>query len=130
MRHEPILARRTSAIARSEIVAAFTFALDLTEGQPQGHSIRACFIASELAREIGLTGDDWSAVYYATLLKDLGCSSNAARIHELYKADDLSFKANWKTVAPGLASPPCVSCSRTLRKAPRSRRGSRLSAIS
>lgn len=104
MRHEPILARRTSTITRSEIVAAFTYALDLTEGQPQGHSIRACYIASELAREIGLTGDEWSTVYYATLLKDLGCSSNAARIHELYKADDLSFKANWKTVAPGLQS--------------------------
>jgi HD-GYP domain-containing protein (c-di-GMP phosphodiesterase class II) len=104
MRHELILERPIATVCRSEIVAAFTYALDLTEGQPQGHSIRACFIASELAREIGLAGDEWAAVYYATLLKDLGCSSNAARIHELYRADDLAFKSAWKTVAPGLPS--------------------------
>lgn len=32
------------------------------------------------------------------LLKDLGCSSNAARICELYATDDLSFKRDFKTV--------------------------------
>ncbi|MXO60749.1 HD domain-containing protein [Altererythrobacter salegens] len=99
-----MLERRVATVCRSEVVAAFSYALDLTEGQPQGLSIRACYIAGELAREIGLSGDDWATVYYATLLKDLGCSSNAARIHELYRADDLAFKNRWKTVAPGLKS--------------------------
>jgi HD-GYP domain-containing protein (c-di-GMP phosphodiesterase class II) len=32
------------------------------------------------------------------LLKDLGCSSNAARICELYLTDDLSFKRDYKVV--------------------------------
>ena len=84
MRYDLILERSVATVCRSEVVTAFTYALDLTEGQPQGHSIRACYIASELAREIGVVGEEWAAVYYATLLKDLGCSSNAARIHEIY----------------------------------------------
>jgi hypothetical protein len=35
-------------------------------------------------------------LYYTLLLKDLGCSSNAARICELYITDDLSFKRDIK----------------------------------
>ncbi len=36
------------------------------------------------------------------MLKDLGCSSNAARICELYLSDDLSFKRDFKTVSDSL----------------------------
>jgi HD-GYP domain-containing protein (c-di-GMP phosphodiesterase class II) len=101
MRHDALVFKRVGEIRRSEVVAAFTHALDLTEGQPQGHSIRSCFIATTLARELGLDSAETGRVYYTALLKDLGCSSNAARIHELYRADDLAFKQTWKTVAPG-----------------------------
>jgi HD-GYP domain-containing protein (c-di-GMP phosphodiesterase class II) len=104
MRHESLVFRRVGEIRRSEVVAAFSHALDLTEGQPPGHAVRCCFIAATLARELGLGERDKGRVYYTALLKDLGCSSNAARIHELYRADDLAFKRAWKTVAPGLAS--------------------------
>jgi hypothetical protein len=38
------------------------------------------------------------------LLKDLGCSSNAARICELYLADDISFKRDFKTIDGSLSS--------------------------
>ncbi len=89
-------------VRRGEIIAAFSHALDLTEGQPAGHSIRACYIAGEIARELGLDGQEASDIHYIALLKDLGCSSNAARISELYRADDLAFKAAYKTVSPGL----------------------------
>ncbi|HEY2187602.1 MAG TPA: HD domain-containing phosphohydrolase, partial [Caldimonas sp.] len=40
-------------------------------------------------------------LYYTLLLKDLGCSSNAARICELYLTDDLAFKRGYKTVGDG-----------------------------
>ena len=46
MRHESLVFKRVGEIRRSEVVAAFTYALDLTEGQPPGHSIRSCFIAT------------------------------------------------------------------------------------
>ncbi len=99
-------------------MAAFTYALDLTEGQPQGHSIRSCFIATMLARELGLDQAATGRIYYTALLKDLGCSSNAARIHELYRTDDLAFKNAWKTVAPGRGATLRFVVDRTARGAP------------
>ena len=86
------------------MVAAFTYALDLTEGQPPGHSVRCCFIAAMLARELGLDPASAGRAYYVALLKDLRCSSNAARVHELYGSDDVAFKHAWKTVPPGKAA--------------------------
>jgi putative nucleotidyltransferase with HDIG domain len=41
-------------------------------------------------------------LYYTLMLKDLGCSSNAARICELYVTDDLHFKRDFKTVGDSL----------------------------
>ena len=118
MRHESVVFRRVGEIRRSEVVAAFTYALDLTEGQPHGHSVRSCFIAATLAREIGLDAAETGTVYYGALLKDLGCSSNAARIHELYRADDLDFKQSWKTIAPGRGAALRFVFEQTARGAP------------
>ena len=86
----------------SEILGAFSYALDLTEGQPAGHSLRACWIASQIALALGLPAAERRTIYYATLLKDLGCSSNAARISELYLADDRAFKHEFKLIGQGL----------------------------
>lgn len=104
MFHELPTLHRETAMPVAELLGAFTYALDLTEGQPAGHSLRACFIATRVAQAMGIEGELLGAVYYATLLKDLGCSSNAARLHELYRADDLEFKHAFKTVPPGLPS--------------------------
>jgi HD-GYP domain-containing protein (c-di-GMP phosphodiesterase class II) len=46
-------------------------------------------------------------LYYTLLLKDLGCSSNAARICELYLADDRSFKRDFKRV--GTSAPQMLA---------------------
>jgi HD-GYP domain-containing protein (c-di-GMP phosphodiesterase class II) len=85
-------------IRLAEIIEALSKALDMTEGQPEGHCIRCCYIGTEIGREIGLEDSDLHDLYYTLLLKDLGCSSNAARICELYLADDLSFKHDFKLV--------------------------------
>jgi HD-GYP domain-containing protein (c-di-GMP phosphodiesterase class II) len=122
MRHEALVFRRVGEVRRSEVIAAFTYALDLTEGQPQGHSIRCCFIAATLARELGLDDSTAGLIYYTTLLKDLGCSSNAARVHELFRADDLAFKRAWKTVAPSRAAAVRFIVGNTARGAPAKRR--------
>ncbi|MHA6719934.1 HD-GYP domain-containing protein [Sphingomonas sp. RS6] len=86
----------------AEILGAFSYALDLTEGQPEGHSLRACWIASRMAVALGLPAEERRTVYYATLLKDLGCSSNAARIAELYLADDRQVKHEHKLLGTGI----------------------------
>lgn len=87
-----------------DIVRAFSYALDLTEGQPAGHCVRTCWIGCNIGRHLGLTSSELSDLYYALLLKDLGCSSNAARICELYEADDRAFKRGYKTVGTSLAA--------------------------
>jgi len=105
MRHESIetpAEHLDSTTSLSEILGAFSYALDLTEGQPAGHSLRACWIAGQMAREALMSAGDRRTIYYATLLKDLGCSSNAARIAELYHTDDRALKHDFKLVAPEL----------------------------
>lgn len=86
----------------SELIAALSHALDITEGQPEGHCVRCCWIGMHIGRQIGLPEDQLWELYYVLLLKDLGCSSNAARICELYVTDDLSFKHDFKTVGDSL----------------------------
>jgi HD-GYP domain-containing protein (c-di-GMP phosphodiesterase class II) len=86
----------------SELISALSHALDITEGQPEGHCIRCCWIGMHIGRRLGLEDDALWNLYYTLLLKDLGCSSNAARICELYATDDLSFKRDFKTVGDSL----------------------------
>ena len=82
----------------AEVLSALSYALDLTEGQPAGHCIRSCWIAVNTAIELDLRKDQQRDVYYTTLLKDAGCSSNAARLCALYGADDRATKKDFKTV--------------------------------
>ena len=86
----------------SELISALSHALDITEGQPEGHCVRCCWIGMHIGRRLGLGDEELWGLYYTLLLKDLGCSSNAARICELYLTDDLSFKRDFKTVGDSL----------------------------
>ncbi|KAB2926129.1 MAG: HD-GYP domain-containing protein [Dechloromonas sp.] len=86
----------------AELISALSHALDITEGQPPGHCVRCCWIGMHIGRQIGLDDSALWDLYYTLLLKDLGCSSNAARICELYLTDDLSFKRDFKTVGDSL----------------------------
>lgn len=86
----------------AELLGALSHALDITEGQPRGHCVRCCWIGIHIGRQIGLSDAQLSDLYYTLLLKDLGCSSNAARICELYLTDDLTFKHDYKTISDSL----------------------------
>lgn len=90
------------AIQLSEIIGAMSYALDITEGQPAGHCVRCCWIGMHIGQQVGLPEKELWELYYTLLLKDLGCSSNAARICELYLTDDLQFKRDFKTVGDSL----------------------------
>lgn len=92
------MAENSATIHLSEVVGALSFALDMTEGQPIGHSLRCCWLGMHIGTQIGLSEAELSDLYYTLLLKDIGCSSNAARICSLYLADDLSFKHSYKMV--------------------------------
>ncbi|MFQ2315598.1 MULTISPECIES: HD-GYP domain-containing protein [Aeromonas] len=87
----------------AELIGSLSHALDMTEGQPRGHCIRCCWIGSRLGEQLGLNARQRHDLYYTLLLKDLGCSSNAARICELYLTDDLHFKRDFKLVDGSLS---------------------------
>lgn len=85
-------------VSVGDVIAALSHALDVTEGQAPGHALRCCLIGMAIGKKLGLTGDAAGDLYYTLLLKDLGCSSNAARICQLYLTDDQAFKAGFKTI--------------------------------
>jgi HD-GYP domain-containing protein (c-di-GMP phosphodiesterase class II) len=89
-------------IRLAELLGALSHALDMVEGQPAGHCVRCCWIGTQIGAEIGLDPAQIWELYYTLLLKDLGCSSNAARICQLYMADDIAFKRDFHTVNDSL----------------------------
>jgi HD-GYP domain-containing protein (c-di-GMP phosphodiesterase class II) len=83
-------------VALSEVLGALSYALDITEGEPPGHAVRTTAIGMRLAEQIGCDDDERSALFYALLLKDAGCSSNASRLSSLFAADDHPTKRAMK----------------------------------
>ena len=86
------------ALELAELVGSLSYALDMTEGQPEGHCLRCCWIGTQIGERLGLPERQLNDLYFTLLLKDLGCSSNAARICELYLTDDLAFKRDHKFI--------------------------------
>lgn len=87
-----------SEIRFSEIISAMSVALDITQGHPHGHCMRTALIGMRLAEEIQLPAAECSALFYALLLKDLGCSSNAAKMAYLFGADDQQLKRSCRLI--------------------------------
>lgn len=85
-------------ISLSAIIGSLSYALDLTEGLPAGHSLRSCWVGMHVGQCMGMNSHDLSHLYYTILLKDAGCSSNAARLFELYGADERQIKRDFKEV--------------------------------
>lgn len=84
------------SIPVSQLISALSYALDLTEGQPMGHSVRTCMIGMRLAQQLGLPAEEQSDLYYALLLKDAGCSSNSSRLFHILCADEMRAKHDVK----------------------------------
>ena len=57
-----------------------------------GHSLRTDLIAMELAARLDMPMQVRRDLYYAALLKDAGCSSNAAAVFEMFGSDDIAAK--------------------------------------
>ena len=83
----------------------------MVEGQSQGHIIRTCFIGMSLGKRLGLPDEQRSALFYALLLKDAGCSSIASKMSALFDADDFEAKrkvktVNWSRLPQAACTPP------------------------
>jgi len=98
------------SISLSEILSALSYALDLTEGAVHGHALRSCLLGMRIAEEMKLPQEQTSGLYFALLLKDIGCSSNASRMSQIIGGDDRALKAgvkleDWtKPLKPNLSS--------------------------
>jgi len=80
------------------LIGALSGALDIGEGEPPGHAARSCLIGMRIADEISLDTSARSDLFYALLLKDAGCSANAAHMAALFGADDQDAKRTSKLV--------------------------------
>ncbi len=81
-----------TGIRLADVVGSLSHALDLTEGQAIGHAARTTLIGLRIGEALGITDDQKAALFYGLLLKDLGCSSNSARMSQLFGADDRLLK--------------------------------------
>jgi HD-GYP domain-containing protein (c-di-GMP phosphodiesterase class II) len=98
----------TTTLKLSSILSGLSYALDLTEGHPRGHASRSCLIGMRMADVLGLSLDEKSHLFYALLLKDAGCSSNSARVFQLFGGDDQKAKRgvwmrDWRKLREQLA---------------------------
>jgi HD-GYP domain-containing protein (c-di-GMP phosphodiesterase class II) len=90
--HTPVTAPACEQLRLAELLAALSLGVDLGFAQPMEHVLRQCVIALRLADRIGLGDADRATVYYAALLVNVGCHSDA---HEQAKwfGDDIALKA-------------------------------------
>jgi len=54
-----------------------------------GHAVRSCVLGMRIAEKLKLSQQDRCDLYYALLLKDAGCSTNSARLHQILGARHL-----------------------------------------
>ncbi len=98
LRQNGAIEPKTTAPTIAEILEALSLALDITEGAPRGHAARTALIAGKIADRMGLSPGEKDSLFYAALLKDAGCSTNSARIYQVFGGDDLLAKRNVKFV--------------------------------
>jgi HD-GYP domain-containing protein (c-di-GMP phosphodiesterase class II)/DNA-binding CsgD family transcriptional regulator len=82
------------------VVAALSVASDLTRGHPPGEAMRACLLATELARRAGLDPASQGEVYYGTLLRFAGCAATSREIAAAFGGDDIVVRARGDLVDP------------------------------
>ena len=57
-----------TSVRMSEVISSMSYALDIVEGQPEGHAVRSCLLGMRLAEELRLDAAQRSALFYALLL--------------------------------------------------------------
>jgi HD-GYP domain-containing protein (c-di-GMP phosphodiesterase class II) len=87
-------------IGVSGVVAALSVASDLTRGHPPGEAMRACLLATALAREAGCDDADCRDVYYTALMRFAGCPATSHEIAARYGGDDVKVRAGGDLMDP------------------------------
>jgi HD-GYP domain-containing protein (c-di-GMP phosphodiesterase class II) len=77
----------------AELVSAFSLVCDLVMGQPADEVMRACLLATSLARRAGLDEPAVSDVYWTTLLAHTGCTAYAHEQAAMFGGDEIAVNA-------------------------------------
>jgi HD-GYP domain-containing protein (c-di-GMP phosphodiesterase class II) len=82
------------------VVAALSVVSDLARGHPPGEAMRACLLATELARRAGLDEGRQGEVYYGTLMRFAGCAATSHEIAAVFGGDDIVVRARGDLIDP------------------------------
>jgi HD-GYP domain-containing protein (c-di-GMP phosphodiesterase class II) len=77
----------------AELVAAFSLVCDLAMGHPAHEVMRACLLATGLARRVGLPDHEIADVYWTTLLAHSGCTAFAHEQAAVFGGDEIAVNA-------------------------------------
>lgn len=91
----------------ADLLAALSVVTDLGTGQAPEKAVRACVVATGLARRMGADDSEVRDVYYASLLRHLGCTASSHVETFLFGGDELSSRppgeqadfGNWREMA-------------------------------
>ena len=75
----------------AELLASISLATDLGTGQPLGHGLRTCAMATAIAEEMGCAPDQVRTVHQFALLRFVGCTADAAETAAPNGGDDLAL---------------------------------------
>lgn len=87
----------------AEMVGALSLATDLGMGQPMEQALRTCVLSVGIGRELGLSAEALSNVYYLALLRFVGCTSDAHEAASEVGGDEIAHRAG---VAPVIMGEP------------------------
>jgi len=66
-----------AGVRLAELLTCLSLAIDLGTGQPMEWVSRSCLLGQQLAAALGMSVEEQRDVYYLTLLRHLGCTSNS-----------------------------------------------------
>ncbi|MFV2061275.1 MAG: HD-GYP domain-containing protein [Gammaproteobacteria bacterium] len=80
----------------SEVIASFSYSLDMAEGVKPGHSLRCCWLGSQIGKLLSLNTEEQQDLYYVLLLKDCGGTSISSKLSVLFANDEKLIKHGLK----------------------------------
>ncbi len=74
----------------AEILGALSMATDMAAGNPPGSSMAAAVVAQRIGKRMGLGPEALSSLYYAGMLRFIGCTSTSSETASLALGDELT----------------------------------------
>lgn len=80
----------------SDLLAALSVATDLGMGQLPEKAVRSCMLATGLGRALGLPDEEVRDVFYASLLRHIGCTATASPEARWFGGDELASRRTYE----------------------------------